>query len=227
MDRLAEKYAGLTPYHYGANNPIKYIDVNGDSLDISQLTKKQLEIYNENISLLKKSSLFSYYFNFISESQTLFPVSASKGKKGSSSESGQFYNSKTNEIGLGESLNAYVIAQEFFHAFQIDGKFYDTDNPMPLSSIETECDIVTIYVLIEAGLGIPSFGSWSNEFLDDALNSVPDLKKVQTPSFQNMFQKAVDNRINYYKSLNLNAPTYTAPNSGVKPKALEEMIRLK
>ncbi len=31
IDRFAEKYADLTPYQYGANNPIKYIDVNGDS----------------------------------------------------------------------------------------------------------------------------------------------------------------------------------------------------
>lgn len=31
LDRFAEKYESLTPYQYGANNPIKYIDVNGDS----------------------------------------------------------------------------------------------------------------------------------------------------------------------------------------------------
>ncbi|WP_338399560.1 RHS repeat-associated core domain-containing protein [Persicobacter psychrovividus] len=31
QDRFAEKYLDLTPYQYGANNPIKFIDVNGDS----------------------------------------------------------------------------------------------------------------------------------------------------------------------------------------------------
>jgi RHS repeat-associated protein len=31
QDAFAEKYSSLTPYQYGANNPIKYIDVNGDS----------------------------------------------------------------------------------------------------------------------------------------------------------------------------------------------------
>ena len=31
QDRFAEKYINLTPYQYGANNPMKYIDVNGDS----------------------------------------------------------------------------------------------------------------------------------------------------------------------------------------------------
>jgi hypothetical protein len=34
-DRFAEKYTSLSPYQYGANNPILYIDINGDSLWIS------------------------------------------------------------------------------------------------------------------------------------------------------------------------------------------------
>jgi RHS repeat-associated protein len=32
QDRFAEKYFSLNPYHYTANNPIRYIDVNGDSI---------------------------------------------------------------------------------------------------------------------------------------------------------------------------------------------------
>jgi len=31
QDRFAEKYLDFTPYQYGANNPMKYIDINGDS----------------------------------------------------------------------------------------------------------------------------------------------------------------------------------------------------
>jgi RHS repeat-associated protein len=34
-DRFAEKYYPMTPYQYGANNPIKYIDINGDSLRLN------------------------------------------------------------------------------------------------------------------------------------------------------------------------------------------------
>ncbi len=34
QDRFAEKYVSISPYSYGAGNPIKYIDINGDSLDI-------------------------------------------------------------------------------------------------------------------------------------------------------------------------------------------------
>jgi hypothetical protein len=35
VDRFADKYFSLTSYQYGANNPIKYIDVNGDSIRVS------------------------------------------------------------------------------------------------------------------------------------------------------------------------------------------------
>jgi RHS repeat-associated protein len=34
QDRFAEKYMPMSPYQYGANNPIKNIDVNGDSLGV-------------------------------------------------------------------------------------------------------------------------------------------------------------------------------------------------
>jgi hypothetical protein len=33
-------YPSLTPYHYAANNPTLFIDVNGDSIDISSLTQE-------------------------------------------------------------------------------------------------------------------------------------------------------------------------------------------
>lgn len=36
IDRFSEKYYDLTPYQYGANNPILYIDVNGDSISVAQ-----------------------------------------------------------------------------------------------------------------------------------------------------------------------------------------------
>ncbi|NUM65050.1 RHS repeat-associated core domain-containing protein, partial [candidate division KSB1 bacterium] len=34
-DRFADKYPSLTPYHYAGNNPLKFIDINGDSLILS------------------------------------------------------------------------------------------------------------------------------------------------------------------------------------------------
>lgn len=36
IDRFAGKYASMTPFHYGANNPVKFIDINGDSIIVSE-----------------------------------------------------------------------------------------------------------------------------------------------------------------------------------------------
>lgn len=32
IDRFAEKYSLMTPYQYGVNNPIKFVEMNGDSV---------------------------------------------------------------------------------------------------------------------------------------------------------------------------------------------------
>ena len=37
QDRFSEKYLDMTPYQYGANNPIFFIDVNGDSLVVNEI----------------------------------------------------------------------------------------------------------------------------------------------------------------------------------------------
>ncbi|MBS1632563.1 MAG: hypothetical protein JST10_08315 [Bacteroidetes bacterium] len=36
QDRFSEKYLNFSPYQYGANNPLRYIDKNGDSIIVSQ-----------------------------------------------------------------------------------------------------------------------------------------------------------------------------------------------
>ena len=47
IDRFAEKYQNLTAYQYGGNNPIKTIDINGDSLMV--ITLKGLDGKNPQL----------------------------------------------------------------------------------------------------------------------------------------------------------------------------------
>ena len=40
IDRFAEKYAFQSPFAYATNNPIKFIDVNGDSINVSNIMRE-------------------------------------------------------------------------------------------------------------------------------------------------------------------------------------------
>jgi len=53
VDRFAEKYAYMTPYQYGANNPIKFIDIKGDSVYIAGEQTKQFTRELDKSSSLK------------------------------------------------------------------------------------------------------------------------------------------------------------------------------
>ncbi|WP_305982389.1 DUF6443 domain-containing protein [Roseivirga thermotolerans] len=43
QDRFAEKYFDFSPYQYAANNPILYIDVNGDSISVAEQYRDQFQ----------------------------------------------------------------------------------------------------------------------------------------------------------------------------------------
>jgi len=59
QDRFAEKYFSFSPYQYGANNPVLFIDVNGDSINVA---KKYREQFNKALESIfgDKASNFSY-----------------------------------------------------------------------------------------------------------------------------------------------------------------------
>src|SRR5690606_29100949 len=46
IDRFAEKYEDLTPYHFTANNPLTYLEINGDSLDVANDRSSKRDIRN-------------------------------------------------------------------------------------------------------------------------------------------------------------------------------------
>ena len=75
QDAFAEKYASMTPYQYGANNPIYYIDINGDSLWITHNTGflglggKQSTLYENGNLYNKDGSAYTGKVNgFLSKS---------------------------------------------------------------------------------------------------------------------------------------------------------------
>jgi len=57
VDRFAEKYTGLSSYGYVANNPVKYVDFNGDSIingsqrELQAIATDLNKIYNEKYGI--------------------------------------------------------------------------------------------------------------------------------------------------------------------------------
>src|SRR5690606_2758791 len=169
--------------------------------------------------------LFGYYYQQLVESSTVYTIKSGSGEN--ERQVAGYFNPNNNEVGVGEKLHHYVIAQELFHAFQKDGGFYSGNDPKPLSTIETEGDIMAVYVMLnsESMEGIPSYGEWMDDIFDKALEGIPSSVEVGGENYQKSFQKAVNDRIEYYKGQGLDAPTYTSPNTGEKPKAIEATIK--
>ncbi len=60
VDRFAEKYWDFTPYQYGANNPILFIDVNGDSISVDE---QHREAFNNDMNNVFGENAKSFSFN--------------------------------------------------------------------------------------------------------------------------------------------------------------------
>lgn len=60
QDRLAEKYWDFSPYQYAANNPILYIDVNGDSINVAE---KYKEAFTNDLQKVYGDNAKSFSFN--------------------------------------------------------------------------------------------------------------------------------------------------------------------
>jgi RHS repeat-associated protein len=81
IDRFSEKYTDLSPYSYGANNPIRYIDINGDSIG-------QTTAFSSNPILAKAFDFFassragrSFLSDYASKGQTFGGYTARKDGK--------------------------------------------------------------------------------------------------------------------------------------------------
>ena len=57
IDRFAEKYQSMTPYHFSANNPIYFREVAGDSINITDLYRK-----NKKGEYINKSQIEAFEF---------------------------------------------------------------------------------------------------------------------------------------------------------------------
>lgn len=138
-DRFADKYPSLTPYQYAANEPVRLIDVNGDSIDVSSLNEKQLETFTSMLSdytgysfstsstgMLtyqqreeSSSEVFGNVIKPLLDDKEIFSIESNKSLK---SPAGLpvpgLYNKKTNTLEVRDFSAKGTMTHELFHAFQ-------------------------------------------------------------------------------------------------------------
>jgi hypothetical protein len=71
LDRFAEKYHTMTPYQYGANNPVKFIDVNGDSISATAAFLNDKNTAEAMKAILATKAGYAYFAKFAAKGDNL------------------------------------------------------------------------------------------------------------------------------------------------------------
>ncbi len=220
-DPAARKYTDLSPYHFSGCNPIWYQEVDGAVFDFSNLSAQEKEQYDALIVKLSESDIFSYYYAVLDKSETVYTIDFDSDLP----RGGQF-NYKTNTVTLKSPEGRYTAAQELFHAFQTDREFYSPEGDR--ANIETEGDIAATYVLFQSKSLVPT-ADWMRPLLNEyGFFQTPDPEEVQSETFNDLFQGAVEERIEYYEGQNEQFNDffkhYTTEKSDTKPKAIIKAV---
>ncbi|MDD5508423.1 MAG: RHS repeat-associated core domain-containing protein, partial [Bacteroidales bacterium] len=71
-DAYAEKYFNLSPYQYGGNNPIRFIDINGDSLSATENFINNNRLAEVMKAILATKWGYEYFAQYAAEGDELF-----------------------------------------------------------------------------------------------------------------------------------------------------------
>lgn len=82
QDRFAEKYLSFSPYQYGANNPVLFVDINGDSLYLSVITEQSAK----NKFITQTNSELGGFYEIGFDSETGKASLTATGKEGKMTE---------------------------------------------------------------------------------------------------------------------------------------------
>jgi RHS repeat-associated protein len=134
-DRYAEKYLSLTNYQYGANNPIRFIDVNGDSVVyknpsteqyVKQFTSKTVtNKKGKEVENKQYSELFAKTIEKLHASSTVYEFSDSYSSSDKSEEGAVTTDGKKVFVAFGEPDEGYgsrsnLLFEETYHALQVE-----------------------------------------------------------------------------------------------------------
>jgi len=160
VDPLAEKYYGVSPYAYCANNPVIFVDPDGRKFDFSKMTKGEYQSYLGQINLLRDASpLFNSMYTSLENSKEIYFISFGKVTsvvKGGREIDGHFVMDKEgggsivfNRDKL-DAISYTVFAEELFHAYQ-----HDNRNGYAQGEFNREFEAKTFATAFAYEVGIP------------------------------------------------------------------------
>ena len=175
VDPLAEKYYGVSPYAYCANNPVMFVDPDGRKFDFSKMTKGEYQSYLGQINLLREASpLFNTMYLSLENSKETYFISFDRIPsvvKQAGDIDGHFVMGDNgggsvvfDKEKMGNITNL-VLAEELFHAYQHDNrKGYDKGE----FNREFEAKVIA-YVIGQDMVGSVDFDN-TNGFADRILD---------------------------------------------------------
>jgi RHS repeat-associated protein len=116
LDAFAEKYYDFTPYQYGANNPVLFIDVNGDSIHVAE---EYRESFNNDIQNVFSDN--AEYFEHTESGMLVF----TGDKKSLTKEQKQIYKGMKKLMGEEKTTNV-VYEESYTVGTGEDAKTYST-----------------------------------------------------------------------------------------------------
>lgn len=194
VDRFAHKYTSLTPYHYVANSPANFIDVNGDSIWINYtdddgndqrfLYTQGMEYNGNNNRVATLIGSLNRLNSLSSGNIVLTRLSGSTAhyNLGLSGEYGGVYNRNAIQRGAGGNIGVanpgdiVNLSEELFHGFQHDQM--DMTNS---TAFEIGAKLFSGHIEFEtSGMVTAGIAGGSQEFADAYINLIYNQQFNQT-----------------------------------------------
>jgi len=156
IDPLAKMYPGLSPYNFGGNNPIFYIDPDGREIVPGFLKDNEWKTFLNTVSSLRVNEIFDKVYDQVHGSPEYFSVNRFKSTNISSlaNDRGEFRRASDgmflsggsyfnkHQINLNQNTNAFAsqrtVFEETFHAGQY---LFDKENGIGRSDFIHEVEV--------------------------------------------------------------------------------------